>query len=235
MISRGDTTGVFQLESSGFREILKKLKPDCLEDIVAAVALYRPGPLEGGMVDDFIDRKHGRKKVEYPHPWLEPVLADTYGVIVYQEQVMQIAQVLAGYSLGRADLLRRAMGKKNQGGHGQGEGRLRRGRQKLKGVDDKIADAVFELMAFFAGYGFNRSHSAAYGWVTYQTAYLKHHYPHEFMAGLMSCDADNIDNIVKFIAEARAMGLTVERPDVDESAGRLHGHAAARGADRATR
>ncbi|MEZ4402044.1 MAG: DNA polymerase III subunit alpha [Kofleriaceae bacterium] len=217
MISRGDTTGVFQLESSGFREILKKLKPDCLEDIVAAVALYRPGPLEGGMVDDFIDRKHGRKKVEYPHPWLEPVLKDTYGVIVYQEQVMQIAQVLGGSSLGRADLLRRAMGKKSKEVMDKEKAGFVDGATG-KGVDEKVADAVFELMAFFAGYGFNRSHSAAYGWVTYQTAYLKHHHPHEFMAGLMSCDADNIDNVVKFIAEARAMGLTVERPDVDESA-----------------
>ncbi len=217
MISRGDTTGVFQLESSGFREILKKLKPDCLEDIVAAVALYRPGPLEGGMVDDFIDRKHGRKKVEYPHPWLESILADTYGVIVYQEQVMQIAQVLAGYSLGRADLLRRAMGKKNKEIMDKEKAGFVEGATG-KGVDPKIADSIFELIAFFAGYGFNRSHSAAYGWITYQTAYLKHHFPHEFMAGLMSCDADNVDNIVKFIAEARAMGLTVERPDVDESA-----------------
>jgi DNA polymerase-3 subunit alpha len=216
MISRGDTTGVFQLESSGFREILKKLKPDCLEDIVAAVALYRPGPLEGGMVDDFIDRKHGRKKVEYPHPWLEKVLADTYGVIVYQEQVMQIAQVLGGYSLGGADLLRRAMGKKKPEEMAKQKELFLAGAKKLE-VDAKIADQVFELMAFFAGYGFNRSHSAAYGWITYQTAYLKHHYPHEFMAGLMSCDADNIDNVVKFIAEARAMGLTVERPDVNES------------------
>ncbi|HTJ43711.1 MAG TPA: DNA polymerase III subunit alpha [Kofleriaceae bacterium] len=217
MISRGDTTGVFQLESSGFREILKKLKPDRLEDIVAAVALYRPGPLEGGMVDDFIDRKHGRKKVEYPHPWLEQVLADTYGVIVYQEQVMQIAQVLGGYTLGGADLLRRAMGKKKKEEMDKQKALFLEGAAQ-KGVDPKIADSVFELMAFFAGYGFNRSHSAAYGWVTYQTAWLKHHYPHEFMAGLMSCDADNIDNIVKFIAEARAMGLTVERPDVNESA-----------------
>ncbi|MGN6109372.1 MAG: DNA polymerase III subunit alpha [Kofleriaceae bacterium] len=217
MISRGDTTGVFQLESSGFREILKKLKPDCLEDIVAAVALYRPGPLEGGMVDDFIDRKHGRKKVEYPHPWLAEVLADTYGVIVYQEQVMQIAQVLGGYSLGGADLLRRAMGKKKPEEMAKQKELFLAG-AKQKGVDLKIADQVFELMAFFAGYGFNRSHSAAYGWITYQTAYLKHHFPHEFMAGLMSCDADNIDNIVKFIAEARSMGLTVERPDINESA-----------------
>ena len=216
MIARGDTTGVFQLESSGFREILKKLKPDCLEDIVAAVALYRPGPLEGGMVDDFIDRKHGRKKVEYPHPWLEQVLADTYGVIVYQEQVMQIAQVLGGYTLGGADLLRRAMGKKKPEEMAKQKELFLAGAKKLE-VDTKIADQVFELMAFFAGYGFNRSHSAAYGWVTYQTAYLKHHYPHEFMAGLMSCDADNVDNIVKFIAEARAMGLVVERPDINES------------------
>src|SRR5262245_25820766 len=217
MIGRGDTTGVFQLESSGFREMLKKLKPDCLEDIVAAGALYRPGPLEGGMVDDYIDRKHGRKKVEYPHPWLAPVLADTYGVIVYQEQVMQIAQVLAGYSLGGADLLRRAMGKKKKEEMDKQKALFLEGAAK-QGVDGKVADQIFELMAFFAGYGFNRSHSAAYGWVTYQTAWLKHHYPHEFMAGLMSCDSDNIDNIVKFIAEARAMGLTVERPDVDESA-----------------
>jgi DNA polymerase-3 subunit alpha len=217
MISRGDTTGVFQLESSGFREILKKLKPDKLEDIVAAVALYRPGPLEGGMVDDFIDRKHGRKKVEYPHPDLASILEDSYGVIVYQEQVMQIAQVLAGYSLGRADLLRRAMGKKNKEIMAQEKAGFLDGARE-RGVDVKIADQVFDLIAFFAGYGFNRSHSAAYGWVTYQTAYLKHHFPHEFMAGLMSCDQDNTDNIVKFIAEARAMGLTVERPDINESA-----------------
>jgi DNA polymerase III subunit alpha len=216
MIAKGDTTGVFQLESSGFREILKKLKPDKLEDIVAAVALYRPGPLEGGMVDDFIDRKHGKKKVTYLHPDLEPILADTYGVIVYQEQVMQISQALAGYSLGRADLLRRAMGKKDKSVMDQEKAGFMEGAKQRK-VDDKIAGEVFDLMAFFAGYGFNRSHSAAYGWVTYQTAFLKHHYPHEFMAGLMSCDKDNADNIVKFIAEARAMGLVVERPDVNES------------------
>ncbi|WP_428264372.1 DNA polymerase III subunit alpha [Haliangium sp.] len=199
MISRGDTTGVFQLESSGFREILTKLKPDKLEDIVAAVALYRPGPLEGGMVDDFIERKHGRKKVEYPHPDLQPILADTYGVIVYQEQVMQIAQVLGGYSLGRADLLRRAMGKKIKEEMAKEKGGFVDG-CVARGVDKKLADSVFELIAFFAGYGFNRSHSAAYAWVSYQTAYLKHHFPHEFMAGLMSCDQDNTDSIVKFIA-----------------------------------
>jgi len=217
MISRGDTTGVFQAESSGFREILKKLKPDKLEDIVAAVALYRPGPLEGGMVDDFIDRKHGRKAVQYIHADLATILQDTYGVIVYQEQVMQIAQVLAGYSLGRADLLRRAMGKKDKSVMDQEKEGFVSG-ATARGVDRKVASDVFDLMAFFAGYGFNRSHSAAYGWISYQTAWLKHHHPHEFMAGLMSCDTDNTDNIVKFISEARAMGLQVERPDVNQSA-----------------
>jgi DNA polymerase-3 subunit alpha len=216
MIARGDTTGVFQLESSGFREMLKKLKPDCLEDIVAAGALYRPGPLEGGMVDQYIDVKHGRKPADYMHPLLETVLKDTYGVIVYQEQVMQIAQVLGGYTLGGADLLRRAMGKKKPEEMAKQKQTFLDG-AKAKGVDVKQAAEIFELVEKFAGYGFNRSHSAAYGWVTYQTAYLKHHYPHEFMAGLMSCDADNIDNIVKFIAEARAMDLIVERPDINES------------------
>ena len=216
MISRGDTTGVFQMESSGFREIIKKLKPDCLEDMIAAVALYRPGPLEGGMVDDFIERKHGRKEVVYPHAELEKILKDTYGVIVYQEQVMQIAQVMAGYSLGRADLLRRAMGKKIKEAMDEEKVSFVEG-ATARGIEKKLASEVFDLMAFFAGYGFNRSHSAAYGWISYQTAYLKHHYPHEFMAGLMSCDQDNTDNIVKFIAEAKSMSLTVERPDINDS------------------
>jgi DNA polymerase-3 subunit alpha len=217
MIARGDTTGVFQLESSGFREMLKKLKPDCLEDIVAAGALYRPGPLEGGMVDQYIEVKHGRKTADYMHPSLEGVLKDTYGVIVYQEQVMQIAQVLAGYTLGGADLLRRAMGKKKAEEMAKQKASFMDG-AKAQAVDPRKAGEIFDLVEKFAGYGFNRSHSAAYGWVTYQTAFLKHHYPHEFMAGLMSCDADNIENVVKFIAEARAMGLVVERPDINESA-----------------
>jgi DNA polymerase-3 subunit alpha len=216
MIAAGDTTGVFQLESSGFREILKKLKPDNIEDIVAAVALYRPGPLEGGMVDDFIDRKHGRKRVVYPHPSLEIVLKDTYGVIVYQEQVMQIAQVLAGYTLGGADLLRRAMGKKKLEEMAKEKAKFVEGADR-QGVDKKLAEEIFDLVEKFAGYGFNRSHSAAYGLVTYHTGYLKRHFPHEFMAGLLTCDKDNTDNIVKFIAEARAMGLRIERPDVNES------------------
>jgi DNA polymerase III subunit alpha len=216
MISAAAVTGVFQLESSGFREMLKKLKPDCFEDIVAASALYRPGPLEGGMVDDFIDRKHGRKKVEYDHPLLEPILKDTYGVIVYQEQVMQISSALAGYSLGKADLLRRAMGKKKAEVMAKEKATFLDG-AKGKAIDGAIAERVFDLMEKFAGYGFNRSHSAAYGMLTYQTAYLKHYYPVEFFAGLLTCDRDDTDAVVKFIAEARANGIPVQRPDVNES------------------
>ena len=172
------------------------------------------------MVDDFIERKHGRKKVEYLHPALEDVLADTYGVIVYQEQVMQIARTIAGYSLGNADLLRRAMGKKKKEVMDQEKIKFIAGalENKEHKVSKKVAEDLFDLMAFFAGYGFNRSHSAAYGWITYQTAYLKHHYPNEFMAGLMSCDQHNTDNIVKFINEAKSMGLSVARPDINLSA-----------------
>ena len=217
MISRADTTGVFQLESSGFKDLLKKLRPDCFGDIVAAVALYRPGPLEGGMVDQFIDCKHGRRQIEYPHAQLEEVLKETYGVFVYQEQVMQAAQVLAGFSLGSADMMRRAMGKKKKS-------EMDRQRQLFVdgcGTHSKIsaekANEIFDLIDKFAGYGFNKSHSAAYGLITYQTAYLKHHFPASFMAALMTCDKSNNDNVVKFIAEARAMGLTVLSPDINES------------------
>jgi DNA polymerase III subunit alpha len=216
MVSAADVTGVFQLESSGFRELLKKLKPDCFEDIVAAGALYRPGPLEGGMVDDFIDRKHGRKKVEFDHPLLEPILEDTYGVIVYQEQVMQISSTLAGYSLGKADLLRRAMGKKKAEVMAKEKATFQAGARD-KGIDPAIAERVFDLMEKFAGYGFNRSHSAAYGLLTYQTAYLKRYDPVEFFAGLLTCDQDDTDAVVKFIAEARAQGIQVQRPDINES------------------
>ena len=216
MLSAADVTGVFQVESSGFRELLKKLKPDCFEDIVAAGALYRPGPLEGGMVDDFIDRKHGRKKVEYDHPLLEPILRDTYGVIVYQEQVMQISSALAGYSLGRADLLRRAMGKKKAEVMAKEKAGFLEG-AKEKSIDPAIAERVFDLMEKFAGYGFNRSHSAAYGLLTYQTAYLKRYFPVEFFAALLTCDRADTDAIVKFIAEARSQGIPVLRPDVNES------------------
>ncbi|MGZ3428094.1 MAG: DNA polymerase III subunit alpha, partial [Polyangia bacterium] len=216
MISEGDTTGVFQLESSGFKELLKKLTPDVFEDIIAAGALYRPGPLEGGMVDDFIARKHGRMKVTYAHPALEPILKDTYGVIVYQEQVMQISSALAGYSLGQADLLRRAMGKKKKEAMEKEKAKFLAGAEK-KGVDKKIADDTFELMSKFAAYGFNKSHSAAYGLVTYQTAYLKHYFPEEFFAGTLSCDKEDTDKIVKSVAEVRSSGIDVLKPDVNLS------------------
>jgi len=216
MISRADVTGVFQLESSGFRDLLKKLKPDCFEDIVAAGALYRPGPIEGGMVDDFVERKHGRKKVEYPHPSLEPILKDTYGVIVYQEQVMQISSALAGYSLGQADLLRRAMGKKKPEVMAKEKATFLKG-AAARLVDSRIAEGVFDLMEKFAGYGFNRSHSAAYGLLTYQTAYLKHHFPVEFFAALLTCEKDRTEEVVKCIAEARAQEIRVLRPDINQS------------------
>jgi DNA polymerase-3 subunit alpha len=218
MISRGETTGVFQLESSGFQDLLKKLKPDCFEDIIAAVALYRPGPLEGGMVDQFIECKHGRREIEYPHDLLEDVLKETYGVFVYQEQVMQAAQVLAGFSLGSADLMRRAMGKKKQAEMDKQRKLFVEGCDKHQGISADKANEIFDLIDKFAGYGFNKSHSAAYGLITYQTAYLKHFFPEAFMAGLMTCDKDKSDNVVKFIAEARSMGIDVLSPCVNESA-----------------
>ncbi len=216
MVSRGDTTGVFQLESSGFRDLLKRLRPDCFGDIIAAVALYRPGPLEGGMVDQFIECKHGRRAIVYPHALLDDVLAETYGVFVYQEQVMQAAQRLAGFSLGAADLMRRAMGKKKQSEMDQQRASFVSGCQQ-RDIADKHANEIFDLIDKFAGYGFNKSHSAAYGLITYQTAWLKHHYPVAFMAALMTCDKDKNENVVKFIAEARAMGIKVITPDVNES------------------
>ncbi len=216
LISRGDTAGVFQMESSGFTEMVMKLKPTCFEDVIAAGALYRPGPLDSGMVDVFISRKHGREKVVYPHPALEAVLKDTYGVIVYQEQVMQISQVLGGYSLGRADLLRRAMGKKKAEVMQAERAGFLEGCQ-AKGVDPKVAGEIFDLMEKFAEYGFNKSHSAAYGLITLQTAWLKAHYPTEFMAALLTSEKDNTDKVVAHIAEARAAGQEVLPPDVNQS------------------
>src|SRR5436309_12649370 len=216
LISSGDTAGIFQMESSGFTEMVKKLKPSVFEDIIAAGALYRPGPLDSGMVDIFINRKHGRERVAYLHPLLEPILKDTYGVSVYQEQVMQIAEVLAGYSLGRADLLRRAMGKKKAEVMAKERGGFVEG-CAVKQVPDKLANEIFDLMEKFAEYGFNKSHSAAYGLITYQTAWLKAHYPVEFMAALLSSEKDNTDKVVAHIAEARAGGMTVLQPDVNES------------------
>ncbi len=215
-LSRGDTTGVFQMESSGMRAMLRKLRPDCLEDLVAAVALYRPGPLNGGMVDDFIARKRGERPIEHVHPALAPILTDTYGVIVYQEQVMEIARVLAGYSLGKADLLRRAMGKKDAGIMASEHAGFVSG-AIANGVNAAIAEGVFRILAEFAEYGFNRSHSAAYAWLAYQTAYLKHHHPLEFFAGLLTCAEDTAET-VKLVTEARALGLAIGGPDVDRSA-----------------
>ena len=216
LMSEGKTTAVFQLESRGMKELIKKLKPSRFEDVVALVALYRPGPLESGMVDDFINRKHGRANVAYPHPELEPVLENTYGVILYQEQVMQIAQVLAGYSLGGADMLRRAMGKKKPEEMAKERVKFMEG-SGARGVDPEQAGGIFDLMEKFAGYGFNKSHSAAYALVSYQTAWLKVNYPAEFMAAVLSSEMANTDKIVTFIEECRAMGLTIRPPAVDES------------------
>ena len=216
LISAGDTAGVFQMESSGFTEMVMKLKPSCFEDVISAGALYRPGPLDSGMVDVFINRKHGREKVTYPHPALEPVLKDTYGVIVYQEQVMQISQVLGGYSLGRADLLRRAMGKKKAEVMAKEREGFLEGCKKNQ-VDLKVANEIFDLMEKFAEYGFNKSHSAAYGLITIHTAWLKAHHPVEFMAALLTSEKDNTDKVVAHIAEARAAGHEVLPPDVNQS------------------
>jgi DNA polymerase-3 subunit alpha len=216
LLKRCETTAVFQLESRGMKELIKKLQPDCFEDITALVALFRPGPLQSGMVDDFIARKHGRQKVVYPHPALEPILKPTYGVILYQEQVMQIAQVLAGYTLGGADLLRRAMGKKKPEEMAKQGEIFREGAVSL-GVEEKTATYIFDLMEKFAGYGFNKSHSAAYALVSYQTMWLKAHYPAAIMAAVLSADMDQTDKVVTMIDECRAIGLEVQPPDVNHS------------------
>ncbi|MBF0454361.1 MAG: DNA polymerase III subunit alpha [Magnetococcales bacterium] len=216
LLQDGRSKGVFQLESSGMREILKKLAPDTFEDIVALVALYRPGPLGSGMVDDFINRKHKRVAVEYPLPQLEPILKETYGVILYQEQVMKIAQVLAGYSLGGADLLRRAMGKKKLKEMESQRAIFMEG-SKENGIDPKKAKYIFDLMEKFAGYGFNKSHSAAYALISYQTAWLKAHHPVAFMAATLTCEKLNTDKVTLFVRECRDMGVTVLPPDVNLS------------------
>ncbi|WP_133130800.1 DNA polymerase III subunit alpha [Legionella yabuuchiae] len=211
------TTAVFQLESRGMKELIHRLQPDCFEEIIALVALFRPGPLQSGMVDDFIDRKHGRATVEYPHPDLEPILKPTYGVILYQEQVMQIAQVLANYTLGAADLLRRAMGKKKPEEMAKQREIFTEG-AKARGVDVDKANYIFDLMEKFAGYGFNKSHSAAYALVAYQTAWLKAHYPAAFMAAVLSSDMDNTDKVVNFILECKQMNIKVLPPSINRSA-----------------
>ena len=218
LLKRCETTAVFQLESRGMKDLIKRLQPDTFEDIVALVALFRPGPLQSGMVDDFIDRKHGRigGGIDYLHPDLKPVLFPTYGVILYQEQVMQIAQVLAGYTLGGADLLRRAMGKKKAEEMAQQRSIFVEGATR-RGVTEHVAAHIFDLMEKFAGYGFNKSHSAAYAVLSYQTAWLKTHYPAAFMAAVLSSDMDKTDKVVTLIDECNRMGLKVEPPDINAS------------------
>lgn len=216
LLCRGEGVGVFQLESSGMRAILRELRPEVFEDIVALVALYRPGPLGSGMVEDFIKRKHGEKKVTYLHPKLEPILKDTYGVILYQEQVMRIASDLAGFTLGEADLMRRAMGKKKPEILAKLRVQFMEGAQK-DNIDPEIAGQVFDLIEYFAGYGFNKSHSAAYALVSYQTAYLKGNFPVEYMAALITSIRDNTDKVSFYIEECRRMKIDVLPPDVNLS------------------
>ena len=212
----GLTSGVFQFESHGMRDVLRRYKPTCVEDLTALNSLYRPGPIQGGMIEDFVERKWGRKKVEFDLPELEPLLKETFGVIVYQEQVMQIANRLAGYSLGEADLLRRAMGKKDPEAMAKQRERFVRGATE-RGFPQRKIEKLFDLMEQFAGYGFNKSHSAAYALLAYQTAFLKTHYPVEFMAALLTSVSGSTDDVVKYINECREMGIAVEPPDVNVS------------------
>ncbi|BCR28068.1 DNA-directed DNA polymerase [Aeromonas caviae] len=219
LLQRFETTAVFQLESRGMKDLIKRLQPDCFEDMIALVALFRPGPLQSGMVDNFIERKHGKEAISYPdekwqHESLKPILEPTYGIILYQEQVMQIAQTLAGYTLGGADMLRRAMGKKKPEEMAKQRAGFEEGAVK-NGVDGELAMKIFDLVEKFAGYGFNKSHSAAYALVSYQTLWLKTHFPAEFMAAVMTADMDNTDKIVTLVDECQRMGLTVIPPDVN--------------------
>lgn len=216
LISRGETTGVFQLESSGMRNLLKELKPERFEDIIAVIGLYRPGPLGSGAADEFIRNKNNPENIKYLHPKLEPILRETYGIILYQEQVMKIAQELAGFSLAQADILRKAMGKKQQEVMEAQRNSFIQGCIK-NGIDEKTAEKVFEEISYFAGYGFNKSHAAAYALVAYQTAYLKAHFPVEFMAALLTSVRHNTDKVAQYIAECRHMGIEVLPPDINES------------------
>ncbi|TDF39551.1 DNA polymerase III subunit alpha [Alteromonadaceae bacterium M269] len=219
LLQNAETTAVFQLESRGMKDLIKRLRPDTFEDIIALVALFRPGPLQSGMVDNFIDRKHGREEISYPdaqyqHESLSDILEPTYGIILYQEQVMQIAQVLAGYSLGGADMLRRAMGKKKPEEMAKQRAVFKQGSED-NNIDPELAMKIFDLVEKFAGYGFNKSHSAAYALVSYQTLWLKRHFPAEFMAAVMSADMDNTDKIVTLVDECRRMGLVIQPPDLN--------------------
>jgi len=216
LMARGDTVGVFQMESSGMRKLLVQLRPSKFEEVIAALALFRPGPLERGMAEQYVRRKHGKEKIQYPHPALKPILQDTYGVIVYQEQVMEIARTLAGYSLGDADNLRRAMGKKDARKMEAERARFVSGAVQ-RGIPEAQANEIFGQIDSFAAYGFNKSHSAAYALLSYQTAYLKAHFPEEFMAALMTLEMDDTDKTYKNIAECRRLGIPVLPPDVNES------------------
>lgn len=216
LLCQGDTCGVFQLESPGMQDLLKRLKPSCFEDLIAIVALYRPGPLESGMIDEFIKRKHGKIPIKYTLPQLESVLKETYGVVVYQEQVMEIAVALSGYTLGEADMLRKAMGKKKPEIMARERSRFLEGATG-KGIEKKKAKRIFDLIEKFGGYGFNKSHSAAYALIAYRTAYLKAHYPLEFMASLLTCEMGSTDEVVKYINECQEKGIKVLPPDVNLS------------------
>jgi DNA polymerase-3 subunit alpha len=216
MLGRGETTGVFQLESSGMRNLLKELKPERFEDIIAVIGLYRPGPLGSGAADEFIKNKNNPENIKYLHPKLEPILRETYGIILYQEQVMKIAQELAGFSLAQADILRKAMGKKQQEVMEAQRSAFIQG-CTANGIDEETAKKIFEEISYFAGYGFNKSHAAAYAMVAYQTAYLKAHFPVEFMAALLTSVRHNTDKVAQYIAECRHMGIEVLPPDINES------------------
>jgi len=216
LLSEGDTTGVFQLESQGMRELLRRIKPERFSDLVALLALYRPGPLSSGMVEDYIKRRRGEEEVKYPHPWLKEVLDETYGVLVYQEQVMMAASILADFSLGEADLLRKAMSKKVPEEMDRLRDRFLQGAQ-MKGIPGDKAQEIFEIMAKFAEYGFNKSHSAAYALIAYQTAYLKAHFPEEFMAALLSSDMNDSDKVMRYVYECREKGIKVFGPDINLS------------------
>ncbi len=208
--------GLFQIESGGMKALAKKLKPSSFEDIIAMVALYRPGPMESGMVNDFVERKHGRAKITYIFSELEPILKPTYGVIVYQEQVIQIVQTIGGFSLGKADLVRSAMGKKIKEEMDKLKGEFAEGAEK-KGFDKKKAEELFDLIVEFAGYGFNKSHSAAYAMITFYTSYLKCYYPTDFMAAQLSLEKDNTTKVVTYIDELKNMDIGLLPPDINRS------------------
>ena len=214
-LNRGETIGLFQMESGGMTSVSKQFDVQRIEDIMALIALYRPGPME--LIGDYIKRKKGLTRIKYEHPLLEEICADTYGVMIYQEQVMAAASKLAGYSIGQADLLRRAMGKKDKEKMAKERANFIEGCARMNKIPEKKANTIFDLLEKFAGYGFNKSHSAAYGLISYQTAYLKANYPVEFMAGLLSNEINNTDKISVLVAECKRMGITILPPDMNRS------------------